>query len=106
MARGNCSCGGTPLHRRIRELRGEGGHKKTRTGTVTGIHEHYDDKSVARIDLEELGLRGTKAENKAATATLPKSRFDKQFTVEVPKHHTAGLKLGDRVRVHTTIEKA
>jgi len=101
-------CDKDPLHERIREMRGDGkkSHRKTRTGKVTGIHEHYDDKSIARIDLEELGLRGTTAENKAATATLPSSRFDKQFTVEVPKHHTHGIKLGDRVRVHTTIEKA
>src|SRR5258706_100515 len=102
---GNCSCGGAPLHQRIRELRGEGGkaHRRTRTGKVTGIHDHYEDASIARIDLEELGLKGSTAENKAATATLPSNRFAKQFTVEVPKAHTAGLRLGDRGRVHTAI---
>lgn len=107
MARVGCH---TPLHQRIRELRGEGekkGHRKTRTGKVTGIHEDYDDKSVARVDLQELGLKGTAEENGAATAVLKSpSKAARSFTVEVPKAHTAGLKLGDRVHVHTTIEKA
>jgi hypothetical protein len=96
-----------PLRDRIKQLRGPRAHTKARTGKVTGIHEHYSDPSIARVDLEDqgLGLKGTKTEKKGATAS-PTSKYDKQFSVEVPKEHASNLALGDHVRVRTVIEKA
>lgn len=96
-----------PLGDSIKRLRGEPKHKKTRTGKVTGIHEHYSDPSIARVELEDqgLGLKGSKKANRAATAA-PTSKYDRQFSVEVPKEHAKGIALGDKVHVHTTIEKA
>ena len=91
-----------PLGDRIKQLRGERGHKRTRTGTVKGIREHYERKDMARIELED---EHPPAKTKGATAKID-NEFARSFDVEVPKAHTAGLKLGDRVHVHTTIEKA
>jgi hypothetical protein len=104
-----------PLHERIRRLRGDGvSSKKRRTGKVTGIREHYRDPSIAQLDLQDEdmggaetvgGRRGATKLSSAATAA-PTSKYDTQFSVEVPKKHVKGLRLGDRVHVHTMIEKA
>lgn len=91
-----------PLGDSIKRLRGSGGHQKTRTGTVKGIREHYDRKDMARIELED---EHPPAKTKGATAKID-SGFARSFDVEVPKTHAKGIALGDRVHVHTTIEKA
>ncbi len=93
----------TPLQERIRAF-GRGDlpmHQATRTGKVVGIQEHYDDKDKARVDLEDEAPPTKKAKNGKVVDT-----FGRRFEAVVPKAHTAGIKLGDRVHVHTKIEKA
>ncbi len=95
----------TPLQRRIRDFgKGAPMHHTTRTGKLVGIREHYDDKNMAQMDLED-EAPPPKPKGKKGDA-VPSDTYRRRFEAVVPKQHTAGLKLGDRVHVHTRVEKA
>ncbi len=93
-----------PLRKRIARLREEGpSHRRTRTGKIVSIRQHYDDKDMAQLELED-EAQPKPAKNKKG---MPMDvSYRRSFDATVPKAHTAGLKLGDRVHVHTTVEKA
>jgi len=94
----------SPLRRRIAQLR-EPVHKTTRTGKVVGIREHYDDKGLARVELEdEVQPKPKKGpDGKAQPSSLD---YMRTFDATVPKTHAQGIAIGDRVHVRTTVEKA
>jgi hypothetical protein len=94
-----------PLHDRIRQLRGDGGHRKTRTGKVVGVSEHYDRKDIARIELED-EAKPPKLKTHTKGEIAPSPSYRRRFDVEVPKAQARDLALGDRVHVSTIIEKA
>jgi hypothetical protein len=98
--------GDDALQRRIRAMRGPPAHKTTRTGIVKGVREHYSNKDLASIELEDEQAPPRRKRAKGSPTAVADDTYRRSFNVEVPKAHTKGMAIGDRVHVHTSIERA
>lgn len=97
--------GDDKLQQAIRRMRGSPTHKVTRTGIVKGVREHYSNKDMASVELEDEAAPPKPKRGKGDGPVVDEG-YRRRFDVEVPKAHTKGLGIGDRVSVHTMIERA
>lgn len=66
---------------------------RSREGIVKGIREAWEDKQMASVEVEYASAKGKRSDAVASSH------------LDVPRKMAEDLKIGDRVRVTTTVEK-